>query len=498
MTRSSRLANPASLDATEVLPSTHAPAWAWGICWLMFASTVLNYMDRQAIALVGPRIRQEFHLSNAGYGWVLAAFYLTYALFQVPAGYLADRAGARRTYAAAVVLWSFAGIATAFVPAQALGILLACRAMLGVGESFNWPCALRCTAAVLPPADRSLGNGIFNSGAAIGAVVTPWTVPLIASAYGWRTAFVVIGVLGFVWVVAWRQVLAGKRGELVDLGMTKPQSPAELDEPTTRLEPRARLAFQILAVTAIAMGCSALWLGAMAVWWAICLVIFGSLAVAAALPLKSLGGSTWARSLGEVARLPRFWVLAVVSVSVNVSWHFLVNWTGIFFQEGRRLGLVAGGMVSALPFLASGLGNLGGGAASRMLAIRGLRPAQARLTVLVIGALLISVGTAVGAVQSNPVIVLLISIMALGTAAYMANYFAFCQEVSSRYTGLIVGILGAMGNLFAGGFLFVAGGIVDRTGSYGLNFVIVGVLPLIGVAALALGWRTGAEDQASA
>src|SRR5262249_29854843 len=166
------------------IPAGRAAPWAWGICWLMFASTVLNYMDRQAIALVGPKIKDEFRIGNEDLGWVQAAFYLSYALCQLWAGYLADRWDVRRAYAGAVAWWSLAGVATAYSPT--LGTLLACRALLGVGESFNWPCALRVTATVLPPADRSLGNGIFNSGAAVGAVLTPLVVPPLTVHYGWR------------------------------------------------------------------------------------------------------------------------------------------------------------------------------------------------------------------------------------------------------------------------------------------------------------------------
>src|SRR5262249_52967010 len=162
----------------------------WGLCWLMFASTILNYMDRQAISLVGPEIKSRFELDNLGFGWVLLAFQLTYAFFQWPAGYLVDRWSVRRAYAGAVLWWSAAGIATAFAPT--LGVLMALRALLGVGESFNWPCALRVTSGVLPPSDRSLGNGIFNSGAAIGAVLTPLVVPCLADRVGWRFPFVIL------------------------------------------------------------------------------------------------------------------------------------------------------------------------------------------------------------------------------------------------------------------------------------------------------------------
>lgn len=160
-----------------------ATAWAWVLCWLMFASTVLNYMDRQAIALVSNQIRASFAIKEyVDFGWVLSAFMMSYALFQVPAGYLVDRWDLRFAYAAAVCWWSLAAVATAFVPS--LSMLLVCRALLGVGESFNWPCALRVTARVLPPSDRSLGNGIFNSGAAVGTVLTPLVVAFLAPLCG--------------------------------------------------------------------------------------------------------------------------------------------------------------------------------------------------------------------------------------------------------------------------------------------------------------------------
>ena len=162
-----------------------ATAWAWMLCGLMFASTVLNYMDRQTITLVKGQISQAFSIpTSPSFGWIISAFSMTYALFQVPAGFLVDRWDLRWSYAAAVAWWSLAAIATAIVPS--LGWLFACRALLGVGESFNWPCALRVTARILPPKDRSLGNGIFNSGAAVGAVLTPIVVTFLVPKVGWR------------------------------------------------------------------------------------------------------------------------------------------------------------------------------------------------------------------------------------------------------------------------------------------------------------------------
>lgn len=463
----------------------------------MFASTILNYMDRQAVALVGGSLKAEFGISNEGFGWVQAAFYLTYALFQVPAGYIADRGNVRWTYAMAVGLWSLAGIAAAFAPT--LSSLLICRAVLGIGESFNWPCALRATAAALPPADRSLGNGIFNSGAAIGAVLTPLTIPVLAQYFGWRVAFAAVGILGFVWVAVWLRVLSRERSEQLD-NQSKPQNIVEELPPAhvSGIVPTASSVFLALAVVSACVALSAFWIGRPAIWWGIALFMFGILAAARILPLKSLGDAGWARSLGEIVRLRRFWVLVIVSISVNVCWHFLVNWMATYFQEDRRLGMLAGGMVSALPFLAADFGNLGGGALSRLLAGSGVPLTRARMIVVGASALLISSGIWLSALRNDALIVLLLALMALGAAAYMANYFAFGQEVSARNTGLVIGILGGLGNLFAAGFLPIAGHIKDVTGGFGLSFLIVGLLPLVGVVALVTGWGTSQEKPESA
>jgi len=228
----------------------------------MFASTVLNYMDRQAIALVDPQIKAQFALDNRGYGWVLAAFQLSYAFFQWPAGYLVDRWIVRRTYAGAVLWWSFAGIATAFAPS--LGLLMTFRALLGIGESFNWPCALWVTAGVLPPSDRSLGNGIFNSGAAIGAVLTPLIVTPLAVRMGWRYPFVILGFGGLVWVATWLMIT--RSGDLAKATPARDRSTA------TGLSSQATLGFTAVLIIAIATTFTgwlllpASWQGA-AVWW---------------------------------------------------------------------------------------------------------------------------------------------------------------------------------------------------------------------------------------
>ena len=456
--------------------------WRWGVCWLMFASTALSYMDRQAISVVGPNIMAEFKINNQGFGWIMSAFFLSYALFQVPAGYLADRCNLRWLYAFAVSWWSLSAAALAFSPS--LGVLMVFRGLLGFGESFNWPCALRTTAAILPAADRPMGNGIFNSGAAVGAVITPLLVPRLAVAYGWRPTFIIIASLGLVWVAAWSWAVRGRRG-IILAGRAKTTSASQ------RLDQRVSITYGLLFIASTVIAGMAFWVGVAAIWWGIALLMFGLLLVARFLPLEASSGSDWANSLAVVVRLRRFWVLVVVSISINVCWNFLINWLPGYLMQDRGMGFLASGFWAALPFLAADVGNLGGGGLSRWLAARGGTASGARLRVMAGCSLLIASGGLVGWVEDDRLAVGLLGLMALGTAGFMANYFAFCQEVSSRNTGFVVGLLGGLGNLCVAGFLPFAGYVKDSSGSFSPIFILTGLLPFIGLTALLFGW--GAE-----
>jgi ACS family hexuronate transporter-like MFS transporter len=465
----------------------------------MFAATVLTYMDRQTVALLGEPIKGEYGLkSNADFGWVISAFYVTYALFQVPAGYLVDRWDLRRTYAAAVVWWSLAATATAIAPS--LGLLIACRALLGVGESFNWPTALRVTARILPASDRSLGNGIFNSGAALGAVITPAAVTILTRWFGWRASFGVIGSAGFVWVAAWLILVRGElRGLLARPGREEPRiEPLGASSTRPGLPGFVAAAFIGVLCVGAAIATAGFRQGLPAVQVGIGVAIIGPLLVALIIPRDALEGAPWSASLGEIVRSRRFWILVVVSVSINICWHFLVNWIPSYLKDERQLDFSAGNYVSTIPFLAADAGNLLGGWLSRRFAATGHTAARARLLVMAGATPLIMAGLGVGLTADVTAAVVLLSVIAAGTAAFMVNYFSFTQEVTPRHTGLVVGFLGALGNLFAAGFQPFAGMMKDLTGSHAPVFAIIGLAPLLGLAALSWGWdmRPRSADEA--
>jgi ACS family hexuronate transporter-like MFS transporter len=194
--------------------------------------------------------------------------------------------------------------------------------------------------------------------------------------------------------------------------------------------------------------------------------------------------------------------MVVVSISINICWHFLVNWVPTYLKDERGLRGPTGDYLSAVTFLAADAGNLGGGFFSRFLAARGLNPTRARQAVMGLCTLMILAGLGVGVPQPDTSVLVLLSLMAAGTAGFMANFFSFSQEVSSRHVGLIVGYLGGLGNLFVARFQPIFGGIRDYTGSFALNFLVVGLAPLVGMAALLWGWSAsspeiGAQDRES-
>ena len=195
-------------------PSTQAiPAWKWGVVFMMLLATVINYMDRQALASVSSYIKKDFNLNEEGYGTLEAWFGYSYAIFLIVAGFLADRWSLRWLYAGALLVWSVAGFATGFV--GTLFELQICRAILGAGEAFNWPVAVGVVRRIIPRESQGFANGIFNSGMTFGAVLTPILVLTLVGPHGegWRFLFKIVGALGSLWVVLWLLSTRGDRAK---------------------------------------------------------------------------------------------------------------------------------------------------------------------------------------------------------------------------------------------------------------------------------------------
>ncbi len=168
---------------------------------LAFLATVINYLDRQTLSVVAPVLREEFRMSNEAYGFVLSAFMLAYTVSNGISGPLLDRFGTRLGYAACMAWWSTASILHALVVGP--WSLTGCRFLLGIGEAGNWPAGVKVVTEWFPARERAFASGIFNSGAAIGAILAPPLVTWLVLKYSWQTAFFVIGLTGYIWLAVW-------------------------------------------------------------------------------------------------------------------------------------------------------------------------------------------------------------------------------------------------------------------------------------------------------
>src|SRR5207249_8957949 len=174
----------------------------WWIGGILFASTVINYIDRQTLALLAPYLKLQYHWTNTDYASLMIAFRVAYSIGQTVFGRLMDRMGTRRGLSITVLWYSVISMLTAF--ATGFRSFAGFRFLLGAGESANWPGATKAVSEWFPKRERALATALFDSGSSIGAAVAPFLVLPIYFRWGWRPAFMVPGTLGFFWLVVWR------------------------------------------------------------------------------------------------------------------------------------------------------------------------------------------------------------------------------------------------------------------------------------------------------
>jgi ACS family hexuronate transporter-like MFS transporter len=452
-------------------------AWKWWLTIVLFAATVLTYLDRQTISLCGPKIRDEMNLSHEQFGDLLAAFRWAYGITHVPAGWMADRLPMRLTYGLAVILWSAAGAAAAWV--RGFRPLVFTRAALGVGEGFNWPCSTRIVANAFPPNDRGLATGIFNSGAAVGSLIAPVIILPLAEHFGWRTAFFAVGSIGFLWVALWivstrrsgafyGAVNVGRERSVtyrvvffaafILVGVGAPwlavYHGATFSEPVTRLWASARSTWPDLETSLNSAALAIL-----------AIVVIASLAIKGT---KSIA----------------FWMLMVVALTINPCWYFLNEWIPMFMHEQYGLSDSAAGHVMIPIFVGGGLGGVISGAIIKNLTSRGRSLRAARGTTMAFCALLVVPVGFITSYNSVPLVVATIALAAFGMTSIAANYTACQQDLSFANVGVVAGVLGLSSNICSAVLNPRIGRHIDQTHSYTLIFVLLAIVPFISVAAI--------------
>jgi len=420
-------------EATSTLTQGRAhailPHLRWYICGLLFFATTINYIDRQVIGLLKPVLERGLHWTESSYGWIIFAFQLSYALMMPVAGRAIDYLGTRVGYLAAVAVWSLAAMSHALV-GSAMGFSVA-RFALGVGESANFPAALKAVADWFPQRERAFATGIFNSGSNIGALAAPLAVPYLAVHYGWRSAFLITGLLGIVWMVLWAWFfrdpeehpnLSEKERELIRAGNGASRKQQQI--------PYSRLLTDRPA---------------------------------------------WAYLIGKFLTDPVWWLY--------------LFWLPGFLSRSYGLDLSALGLPLFTIYTASMIGSIGGGWISSALLKRGWTVNRARKTAMLLCA--IAVTSAIFIMKTGGDLwlsVALIGIAAAGHQGFSANIFNLPSDVYPQSAvGSVVG-LGGMGGAIGGLLAAPAVGYwLDWShGAYGPLFAVAGCLYLVALAIMHL------------
>jgi len=299
----------------------------WWIGAMLFASTAINYMDRQTLSLLAPYLKVSYHWTNSDYANLVIAFRVAYAIGQTVCGRWMDRIGTRLGITVTVFFYSVVSVLTPL--ANGFFSFLGFRLMLGFGESANWPAATKVVSEWFPARERALATAFFDSGSSIGGAISPFLVLWIYFHWGWRPAFIVPGVLGFIWLLVWRkfyyppeqhpQISAG------ELYMLREEKRSDESAGTT-------------------------------------------------------GMVRWR----DLLRLPQTWGVIAARAFTDPVWYFVTDWFPVYLVA-KGIDLRSGLIAIWVPFLAADLGNFTGGAASGYLIRRGWPLGRARKAMVIAG-----------------------------------------------------------------------------------------------------------------
>ncbi len=392
--------------------------YRWTVCALLFFATTINYIDRQVLGLLAPTLEKEIGWSEIEYGYIVVAFQAAYAIGLIFFGRLIDRYGTKIGYSISIFVWSIAAMAHALAT-SAFGFGAA-RFALGVGESGNFPAAIKAVAEWFPKRQRALATGIFNSGANIGAVVAPATVPWITITYGWPAAFIATGAIGFFWLVAWYVMYEHperhKRVSQAELAFI--QSDAT-EPPSVRVPWVALMKYR----------------------------------------------QAWAFIIGKFLTDPIWW--------------FYLYWLPKFLNKNYGLTITDLGLPLIVIYMMTSIGSIGGGWLSGAFLRRGWAVNSSRKVVMLICALLVVPIVVASQVTDLWASVLLIGLAAAAHQGWSANLFTTVSDMFPKHAvGSVVGFGGMAGAV--GGMILsaTAGYVLELTGSYLSLFILAGTIYL--------------------
>jgi MFS transporter, ACS family, hexuronate transporter len=415
---------PGQLAEEESSPGARLGRVRWTICAMLFVATSINYMDRQVLSILKPTLEHTIGMTELDYGHIVGLFTFAYAVGLLAAGRFVDKVGTRIGYMVIMAVWSLSAMGHAL--ANSVFEFGIARTFLGLGESGNFPAAIKTTAEWFPQSERSLATGIFNSGTNIGVILASLIVPVVTIHYGWHAAFLVTGLFSALWILLW---------------YSKYRKPA--DHPTlTGAE--LRHIYQEAA--------------------------------------EKMGPSTpWAKLLG----LRQTWAFTIAKFLTDPIWWFYLYWLPSFFSAKFHLNLSHLGLPLVLVYNASTIGSIGGGWLPAPFRRLGLSTVNARLATMLLFACLVAPVFLINYLHSEWAAIGLLSLATASHQGWSANLFTTASDMFPRSAvGSVTGIGGMAGSV--GGFLLAnyAGYILQLTHSYATLFAIAASAYLIAMIIL--------------
>jgi ACS family hexuronate transporter-like MFS transporter len=403
-------------------PQPKVGSYRWVVCALLFFATTINYVDRTVLGVLEPELQKIIGWTATQYGDINSAFNLAYAIGFLFAGWMMDRIGTRWGYTISLTIWSLAAASHALAH-SVLGFAGA-RFALGIGESGNFPAAIKTVADWFPKKERALATGIFNAGSNIGAVVAPAVVPILVAWKGWQAAFIATGLAGLTWVLFWLPIYRRPREQ----SRLSPEELAYIESDP----PDPPVKFRWLEL----------------------------------LPFRQ----TQAFAIGKFM--------------TDAVWWFYLLWFAKFMNERFDVNIKTIGLPMITVFLLADIGSIAGGWQSSWLLKRGWSANAARKTAMLTWALCVVPVSVAPLVQGTYYIggwsidakwiaVLLIGLAAAAHQGFSANMFTLASDMFPRgAVGSVVGIGGFAGAM--GGVLMnlAAGRLRDLTGNYIVMFSV--------------------------
>lgn len=394
----------------------------WVVAVLVLLNTVINYIDRQSLSVLAPQLRKALHLGDVGYAHVVQAFLIAYTGFYIIAGIIIDRWGVKIAYGGAMAWWSVAAVLNAC--ARSVWQLGLFQFLLGVGESFNFIAAQKVAAEWYPPKERALLNGLSNAAAVAGAIITPPLVVWLMHRWDWRTAFVVTGLFGIVWLIPWYALYYSPaqhpRITAEELELIRG---SQITSSTSNAEPKVK------------------WL--------------------------------------DLLRHRETWGLLLSRTISDPVWWFYLFWLPKYLTESRGMTMKAMSEVIWIPYLASDIGSILGGWYSGFLVSRNWKILSARNLVMLWSALAMPLGIVIVFTRSQVAALALMCVVLFAHMSWKTNLMTLTIDIfPRRVVGSVAGIVATGSGLGATVFTGFVGSIIKNY-SYTPIFIGMGFMHLL-------------------